>query len=398
MSGRRPLIAGNWKMNKTGVEAREHVARLRAHLGEGEPAAEVAVCPPFTALEATARAASGSAIRVLAQAVHEKASGAHTGEVSAAMILAAGATGTIVGHSERRAAGETDAQVAARTAAALDAGLTVIMCCGESLDQREAGETEAWLTAQVRAGLAGVQAGAADVLAIAYEPIWAIGTGRTATPEIAQEACALRARRRRRDRGRRRPARPLRGQRHARHARPSCCGSPTSTAPWWAARASTRTRSPPSSARPDARGRAPRPGRHRRVRHRAGRPRQRRQPRHDAGARRLAAEGSGTRIAASGLPVGLPDGQQGNSEVGHLNLGAGRRVPQMLVRIDEAIADGSLAANPALRAALDRGPRADAPPPEPRRARRGARQPGATCWPSSAPPARRASSGSWSTR
>jgi triosephosphate isomerase len=167
------------------------VALLRAHLGGGEPAAEVAVCPPFTALEATARAASGSAIRVLAQAVHEKASGAHTGEVSAPMILAAGATGTIVGHSERRAAGETDDQVAARTAAALDAGLTVIMCCGESLDQREAGETEAWLTAQVRAGLAGVQARAADVLAIAYEPIWAIGTGRTATPEIAQEACAL---------------------------------------------------------------------------------------------------------------------------------------------------------------------------------------------------------------
>jgi triosephosphate isomerase len=189
--GRRPLIAGNWKMNKTGVEAREHIARLRAHLGESALAAEVAVCPPFTALEAAARAASGSNIRVLAQAVHEAEKGAHTGEISAGMILAAGATGTIVGHSERRAAGETDDQVAARTAAALEAGLTVIMCCGESLEQREAGETEAWLTAQVRAGLAGVRAGAADVLSIAYEPIWAIGTGRTATPEIAQEACAL---------------------------------------------------------------------------------------------------------------------------------------------------------------------------------------------------------------
>jgi triosephosphate isomerase len=191
VQGRRPLIAGNWKMNKTGVEAREHVARLRAHLGEGDLRAAVAVCPPFTALEATARAASGSAVRVLAQAVHEAEKGAHTGEISAGMILAAGGTGAIVGHSERRAAGETDAQVAARVTAALDAGLTVIMCCGESLEQREAGETATWLTAQVRAGLAGVAAGAADVLSIAYEPIWAIGTGRTATPEIAQEACAL---------------------------------------------------------------------------------------------------------------------------------------------------------------------------------------------------------------
>ena len=189
--GRRPLIAGNWKMNKTGVEAREHVARLRAHLGEGDLTADVALCPPFTALEATARAASGSNVRVLAQAVHEAEKGAHTGEISAGMILAAGGEGAIVGHSERRAAGETDAQVAARVRAALDGGLSVIMCCGESLAQREAGETEAWLTAQVRAGLEHVRAEEVDRLAIAYEPIWAIGTGRTATPEIAQDACAL---------------------------------------------------------------------------------------------------------------------------------------------------------------------------------------------------------------
>jgi len=190
VSGRRPLIAGNWKMNKTGVEAREHVARLRAHLGDGDLHADVAVCPAFTALEATARAASGSSVRVLAQAVHEAPSGAHTGEISAGMIAAAGADGTLVGHSERRAAGETDDQVAARVRAALDVGLDVIMCVGESLEQREAGETDAWLTGQVRAGLAQVAAGEVSVLAIAYEPIWAIGTGRTATPEIAQEACA----------------------------------------------------------------------------------------------------------------------------------------------------------------------------------------------------------------
>ncbi|WP_217913175.1 triose-phosphate isomerase [Miltoncostaea marina] len=191
MSGpRRPLVAGNWKMNKTGVEAREYVARLRALLGDGELSCDVAVCPPATALEATARAASGSAVRVLAQAVHEAEKGAHTGEVSAGMIVGAGADGTLVGHSERRAAGETDDQVAARVRAALDAGLQVVVCVGESLEQREAGETERWLTGQVGAALAQVRADEVGVLSIAYEPIWAIGTGRTATPEIAQEACA----------------------------------------------------------------------------------------------------------------------------------------------------------------------------------------------------------------
>jgi triosephosphate isomerase len=190
MSDRRPLVAGNWKMHKTGAEGRAHVARLRALLGEAPLRAEVAVCPPFTALEPVAAEAAGSPIQVLAQAVHEAPAGAHTGEISAGMILGAGATGTIVGHSERRAAGETDAQVAARVGAALDAGLSVILCVGESLEQREAGETEAWLTRQVDLALAKVTGDDPGWLAIAYEPIWAIGTGRTATPEIAQEACA----------------------------------------------------------------------------------------------------------------------------------------------------------------------------------------------------------------
>ena len=106
------------------------------------------------------------------------------------MIAATGADGCLVGHSERRAAGETDDQVAARVRAALDAGLQVILCCGESLEQREAGETESWLTGQLTSALAGVRADEVAAFAIAYEPIWAIGTGRTATPEIAQAACA----------------------------------------------------------------------------------------------------------------------------------------------------------------------------------------------------------------
>ncbi|MGD9697086.1 MAG: triose-phosphate isomerase [Thermoleophilia bacterium] len=189
-AARRPFVAGNWKMNKTGLEAREYIAHLRALIGDQGLPADVAACPPFTALDITVRAASGSAIQVYAQAVHEAEKGAHTGEVSAGMIVAAGADGAIVGHSERRAAGESDDQVAARVRAALDAGLAVILCVGESLEQREAGETETWLDGQVRAGLAKVEAAEVASLAVAYEPIWAIGTGRTATPEIAQEACA----------------------------------------------------------------------------------------------------------------------------------------------------------------------------------------------------------------
>jgi triosephosphate isomerase len=188
---RRPLIAGNWKMNKTGPEARSFCERLRVILGDRPAeAAEVAICPPFTALDTAAFALAGSPIWVAAQAVHEAEAGAHTGEISATMIAATGARGTIVGHSERRAAGETDAQVANRVRAALDHDLVVILCVGESLAQRDGGETLPWLTGQVRAALAQVAADEVDRLAIAYEPIWAIGTGRTATPEQAQEACA----------------------------------------------------------------------------------------------------------------------------------------------------------------------------------------------------------------
>ncbi len=187
---RRPLVAGNWKMHKTVGEAREFCDALATLVDVAAPL-DVAVCPPFTALEATARALAGTSIAVYAQNVHEAEAGAHTGDVSAAMVLDTGATGALVGHSERRAAGDTDAQVAARVRAGIDAGLLIVMCCGESLDTRRAGQTEEWVTRQVRDGLASATAADIDRLVIAYEPIWAIGTGETATPDQAQEACAI---------------------------------------------------------------------------------------------------------------------------------------------------------------------------------------------------------------
>jgi triosephosphate isomerase len=190
MSTRRPLVAGNWKMHKTGPEAREFCAALAGLVGDA-PAADVAVCPPYTALEASAEALAGSPIAVYAQNVHENEKGAHTGDVSSAMILATGADGALVGHSERRAEGDTDAQIALRVRNAIDAGLLVVLCCGESLDTRKAGETEAWVTRQIRSALEHVTASDITSLVIAYEPIWAIGTGETASPEQAQEACAI---------------------------------------------------------------------------------------------------------------------------------------------------------------------------------------------------------------
>jgi triosephosphate isomerase len=190
MSGRRPLVAGNWKMHKTGPEAREFCAALAGLVGDA-PAVDVAVCPPYTALEASADVLSASPIAVYAQNVHENEKGAHTGDISSAMILATGADGALVGHSERRASGDTDAQIAMRVRNAIDAGLLVVLCCGESLDTRKAGETEAWVTRQIRSALEYVTAGDITSLVIAYEPIWAIGTGETASPEQAQDACAI---------------------------------------------------------------------------------------------------------------------------------------------------------------------------------------------------------------
>ncbi|MEZ5081403.1 MAG: triose-phosphate isomerase [Thermoleophilia bacterium] len=191
MSERVPLIAGNWKMNLTPDEGRAWCDGFKARLATPPERVEIAVCPPFTALEAVVSSLVGYPAWVGSQTIHSQASGAHTGEISAEMVLATGAVGTILGHSERREAGETDEMVATRVRRVLDAGLRVILCVGEHLKQREAGETDAHVRAQVAAALARVDRAESQRIDIAYEPIWAIGTGRTATPEIAQETCAV---------------------------------------------------------------------------------------------------------------------------------------------------------------------------------------------------------------
>jgi len=171
------LIAGNWKMFKGPRETRAFVESFRPPEG-----VDVVLCPPFVSLEA----ALGGPHAVYAQNVHWEASGAYTAEISTEMLLELGVDGALVGHSERRQHfGETDEMVARRARAALDAGLGVIACVGETLEQREYGDTELVLTIQVEA--IAFAAGAHEKLVLAYEPVWAIGTGRTATPEQAEE-------------------------------------------------------------------------------------------------------------------------------------------------------------------------------------------------------------------
>jgi len=185
---RRPFVAGNWKMHKTAAEAAEFVGRLSAHL----PAdVDVGLCPPYTALAEAAAAATGLRIAIYAQNMHQEPKGAFTGEVSAEMILDTGADGVLLGHSERRQLfGETDEGVNAKLAVAHDAGLWAIVAVGETEAEREAGETERVLRRQVETALRGIAADRAAETTIAYEPVWAIGTGRTATPAMAQAAHA----------------------------------------------------------------------------------------------------------------------------------------------------------------------------------------------------------------
>ena len=195
MSSRTPFIAGNWKMNKTIAEAEAFIAALLPQIYDTE-GVDVAICPPYLALQAMVDSARGSRVGVYAQNMHFKDSGAYTGEVSAAMLSELDVNGVVLGHSERREYhNEDDALVNAKIKAALAAGLTPIFCVGEGLPVREAGNQVAHVTAQVDAGLDGLKAEQVQSLVIAYEPVWAIGTGKTATPEDAQEVCgAIRAR------------------------------------------------------------------------------------------------------------------------------------------------------------------------------------------------------------
>jgi triosephosphate isomerase (TIM) len=187
---RKPLIAGNWKMFKTVHETTMHIKELRA-LVRDVRTADIIVAPPFTGLHAAAEAARGTNIEVAAQNLHWEREGAFTGEVSAAMVRDAGAEYVIIGHSERRTLfGETDVTVNRKLMAALGAGLSPIVCIGETLEQRDGGQTFDVLDQQLQVGLDGVTAEQLNDAVLAYEPVWAIGTGRNATPAQAQEAHA----------------------------------------------------------------------------------------------------------------------------------------------------------------------------------------------------------------
>ncbi len=191
MSGRTPLVAGNWKLHKTIAEAEAFIAGLLPKVSDAD-GVEVAICPPFLALAAMVDSARGSRVEVYAQTMSEAADGAFTGEVSAAMLGEIDVQGVVLGHSERRQLfGETDRALQLKVPVALEAGLRPILCVGETEDEREAGDTERTLRHQVQEGLAKVPEERVGEVVVAYEPIWAIGTGRVATPEQAQEAIAF---------------------------------------------------------------------------------------------------------------------------------------------------------------------------------------------------------------
>jgi triosephosphate isomerase len=188
---RKPLIAGNWKMHGTIEEAEERVASLLPRIATAEHA-DVAVCVPFTALQAVVDSTRGSSLGVYAQNMHHEASGAYTGEVSAPMLTEIEVHGVVLGHSERRQLfGETDKALQLKVPAALEAGLVPILCVGETEDERENGDTERRLRHQVQEGLEKVASERLGDVVVAYEPIWAIGTGQVATAEQAQDALAF---------------------------------------------------------------------------------------------------------------------------------------------------------------------------------------------------------------
>jgi triosephosphate isomerase (TIM) len=188
---RTPLIAGNWKMHKTVEAAEDFIQALLPRVSSVERA-EVAICPPFTALQAMVDSTRGSRVAVYAQTMHQADEGAFTGEVSAEMLSDVGVQGVILGHSERRQLfGETDKALGHKLPAALAAGLLPVLCVGETEEERERGDTERKLRHQVQEAVAKVAPDQLGEIVIAYEPIWAIGTGQVATPELAQEAIAF---------------------------------------------------------------------------------------------------------------------------------------------------------------------------------------------------------------
>ena len=188
---RKKLIAGNWKMNRTSADAADLVKDIVSAVGRSS-GVDVVVCPPFTSLETVGKAIEGSNVRLGAQNMHPERSGAYTGEVSAEMLRALFTSYVILGHSERRSYfGDTDAFVNQKVIAALKSELKPILCVGETLAERESGSTLKVVQTQLEAGLEGVNKDQATSIVIAYEPVWAIGTGKVATTEQAQEVHAF---------------------------------------------------------------------------------------------------------------------------------------------------------------------------------------------------------------
>jgi triosephosphate isomerase (TIM) len=189
-TARRPVVAGNWKLWGTKAQAADFCERLEGFLPpDGQRRAEIGVCPVFTALEACVQALDGTGVSVFAQNMHHEETGAFTGEVGPGMLTELGVNGVVLGHSERRQYnGESDRALQEKVPAALAAGLLPILCVGESEEERERDETQRKLRTQVREALEKVADDRLADVVIAYEPIWAIGTGKVATPEIAQDA------------------------------------------------------------------------------------------------------------------------------------------------------------------------------------------------------------------
>lgn len=191
MPDRRPLMAGNWKMYKTPAQTKEFFEAF-VPLVAGVGHRDVLLCPPAVCLGAALAATAGTVVRIGAQTMHWADEGAYTGEIAPPMLVELGVPSVILGHSERRQYyAENDADLARKVRAALDAGLQPVLCCGETLEEREAGQTESKIGGQLDADLAQVSAEELARIAVAYEPIWAIGTGRTATPDMAQETIAF---------------------------------------------------------------------------------------------------------------------------------------------------------------------------------------------------------------